>query len=307
MRMTLRMAARRLALAVASVIAVGGGPLNAWGQGEGLSLQEILDMRRRGVPTGRIVRSAQEYCVGFAVNDTIERRLLAVGADTTLIDGIRQSCVVTTPLVQLAAGVLLDDNLTTMAGLPWFSAADRLCTVRPDRQGLRVENRRGSTGCAIGYPFDLAAASVRIELTISELQGARGAMAALGFGRDSYSWDQYSFGITTDDRFELCLSVAGRCKPLVAQKRAGSVSMAGAMRAATRGGPADTVRRREVRLAIEIRGRDVVLFIDDERVGTHTASEALSGGLSLSVGARSTAVFRRLRVQRLEGAVSARE
>jgi hypothetical protein len=303
--MTPYRAAPHLALAIACAVIVGS-PASARAQAEGLTLDEVIDMRRRGVPARRILRSAQEYCVAFAVNDSVERELVAVGADTAFLSGIRQACVVTTPLVQLAAGVLLDDNLRAMGGLPWFSAADRLCTVRPDDRGLRVENRRGSMGCAIGYPFDLAATDVRIELTLAELHGARGAMAALGFGRDGYSWDQYSFGITNDDRFELCLSVAGRCKSLIAQKRIGVVSMAGATRG-VKASATDTLRREDIRLAIEIRGREIALFIDGDPVATHTARDVISGSLSLSVGSRSTAVFRRLRVQRLEEAVSARE
>ncbi len=297
----------QFALAIAYAVAASSVPVTARAQGEALSLTEVLDMRRRGVPSRRILRNAQEYCVSFAVNDSVERALVAVGADTALIAGIRQSCVVATPLMHLPAGVLLDDNLSAMSGLPWFNASDRLCSVRPDSLGLRVENRRGAMGCAIGYPFDLATTNVRIELTIADLHGVTNAMAALGFGRDGYSWDQYSFGITKDDRFELCLSVAGRCKSLVAQKRVTGVSMAGSAVAVTGTATADTVRRGDVRIAVELRGRVIALYIDDERVGTHTAPDAVTGGLSLGVGSRSTAIFKRLRVQRLDEAAAARD
>jgi hypothetical protein len=41
-------------------------------------------------------------------------------------------------------------------------------------------------------------------------------------------------------------------------------------------------------------------YIDDELVGTHSATEAVAGGLSRGVGSRSAAVFKRLRRARIE-------
>ena len=289
--------ASRCVAAVAVCAAwLGATPVTATAQTDALTLNEIVDLRRRGVPTRRILRSAQDYCVAFTVNDSVERELVAVGADTALIRGIRQSCVVTAPTLKLPAGVQLDDDFATMSGLPSFTAPDRLCTARPDGKGLRMENRRTAVGCAIGYPFDLAGTSVRIELTVAELQGRRGAMAALGFGKSDASWDQYSFAVTNDDRFEACHSVDGRCQALMAHKRGPTVGGTAA------NGSADSTqaaRPSEVRIAVEIRGRVLSFYVGDELVGTHTTTDPIVGSLSLGVGSRSSAIFKRLRVERI--------
>jgi hypothetical protein len=289
--------ARRAALLIVCVAAVGGSPVRATAQGDALSLTEILDLRRRGVPTRRILRNAQDYCVAFTVDDSVERELVAVGADTALIRGIRQSCVAALPTLKLPAGVLLDDNFATMAGLPSFTAPDRLCTTRPDGKGLRMENRRIAVGCAIGYPFDLTGVSVRIELTLGELEGKRGAMAALGFGKSTDSWDQYSFAVTNDDRFEACHSVAGRCQPLIAPKRAAPGNGSAAHAASD---SARAARRAEMRVVVEIRGRVLSFYVGQELVGTYTTMDPIAGALSLGVGSRSSAVFKSLRVERIE-------
>jgi hypothetical protein len=252
---------------------------------DALTLSEILDLRRRGVPSRQILRTAQEYCIDFTVNDTVVRALVAVGGDTVLLSGIRQTCTVTSPL-RLPPGVLVDDNFPTISGLAAFTAADGLCTAQPNGRGLRVENRRGSFGCGIEYPLELTETQVRVELTVAELEGKRDAMAALGFGKDNHSWDQYSFAITREGRYELCMSVSGKCQRLLFQKRIES-GLAG-----------DTLG---TRIAVEIRGREVALYIEDARVGTYTAPHDVVGRISLSVGARSAAVFSRLRVVRLQG------
>lgn len=286
-----------MALAAICSLALGGHPTALGAQGDALTLNEIMELRRRGVPTRRILRSAQDYCVAFTVNDSVERELVAVGADTALIGGIRQACVMSLPTVTLPDGVLLDDNFTAMSGVPPFTAPDRLCSARPDGSGLRVENRRLGVGCALGYPFDLGATSVRVELTIAELQGKRGAMAALGFGKSVDSWDQYSFSVTNDDRFEVCQAAGGRCRAVMVHKRDGAVRPAGAT------ATADSARAAgppEIRLVVEIRGRLLSFFVGDDLVGTYSTSDPITGSLSLGVGARSTAVFKRLRVERIE-------
>jgi hypothetical protein len=285
-------AARYLALAATWAAALGAGPIDLRAQDDPLTLREVLELRRRGVSSRQILRNAQQYCIAFVVNDTAERQLVAVGADTVLIGGMRESCVATSPSVRLAAGVLADDNFAAMSGLPPFAAGDHLCTARAGAGGLRVENRRGAVGCAMEYPLELGGANnVRLELTVTELQGKRGAMAALGFGKDADSWDQYSFGITNEGLFELCMSVRGRCQQLLFQKRV-AVTHAES--------PSAT------RLTVEIRGREVFLYIDDQRVGTYSATHPVVGGISLGVGSASTAVFSRLRVERLEALTTSR-
>lgn len=255
---------------------------------EALTLSEVLDLRRRGVASRQILRTAQEYCIDFTVNDSVERALVAVGADTLLVGGMRRTCVVTSAL-RLPPGVLVDDNFSTISGLTPFTAADRMCVARPNGRGLRVENRRGSFGCGIEYPVELGETNVRVELTVAEIEGKRDAMAALGFGKDSQSWDQYSFAITNEGRFELCISIGGRCQRLLFQRRID---------------PGLTTDSLGTRIAVEIRGREVGLYIGDARVGEYMAPYDIAGRISLSVGARSAAVFSRLRVARLPGFVA---
>lgn len=284
-------AERRLALVVTWAVGLGIISVPVHAQADPLTLTEVVELYRRGVSSRQILRSAQLYCVAFVVNDTAERELLAVGADTILLSGIRQSCVATSASVQLAPGVLADDNFTAMSGFRPFTAGDGLCAARPHPRGLRVENRRRGMGCAIGYPLELGDENVRVELTVVELQGKRGAMAALGFGKSSESWDQYSFGVTNEGLFELCMSVAGRCQQLLFQKRVAGIHLPG---------------QSATRLKVEIRGREVSFYIDDERVGTYTAARAVVGSLSLGVGSSSTAVFSRFLVERLEGLATSR-
>jgi hypothetical protein len=322
--------AMRLTIAMMCSAGLGGVPSVLRAQGDALTLSEILDLHRRGVSSRQILRGAQQYCVAFTVTDSVERALMAAGADTALVTGVREACVATSPAARLEPGVLLDDDFTatSMPGLRAFTAADRLCAVRPSPtgRGLRVENRRTALGCAIEYPFEVgghtgdasdtsAAGGVRVELTVAELGGGRGAAVVLGFGKAGRSWDQYSFALTSEGRVELCLSAGGRCERLLSEKRAAPAAPNGPIGPsgpAVPGGPAGpggaerADHAAESRLAVEIRGREVSLYVDGAPVGTYSAGKVVAGGLSLGVGAHSTAVFRRLRVVRLEGLATSR-
>jgi hypothetical protein len=280
-------AARRRGFVAACAVTLAAAPARLYAQTDALTVAEVLELLRAGVSTRQILRTALEYCVAFTVTDSTERELVASGADTTLLGGIRRSCVVTAP-VQLPPGVLVDDDFTAMLTAGRFDAPDRLCTARAHGGGMRVENRRYERDCAVGYPFDLGGASMRIELTIAELEGGPGAMAILGFGKSSGSWDQYSFSITTHKRFELCLTTGGQCRRLLFE-RVGAI----------RPGPGS-----ENRIAVEIRRREIILYINEERVGTYVADGEVAGDLSVGVGARTSAVFTRLRIQHIGGLAS---
>lgn len=280
-------ATRRGSLLVAAVAAaLGGTPVRAPAQGDALTLAEVLDLHRRGVSTRRILQTTREYCVAFTVTDSVAQELAASGADSTLVGGIRQSCVVRPP-VQLPAGVLLDDDFRVVSALGQFTAVDRLCTVRPDSGGMRVENQRRERGCAISYPFQLDDANVRVELTVAELDGEPGATVALAFGTTPGASDQYTFSVTAQNRFELCATVGPQCRRLLYETRAGLI------RPGTQS---------ENRIAVEIGGREINLFVNDERVGRHLAPDAVVGSISMAVGPRTSAVFSRLRVRRIDAA-----
>jgi hypothetical protein len=282
-------AARYLGIVAATAVALGAMPVPVRAQGEALTLAEVLDLRRRGVSTRRILQTAQDYCVAFAVTDSVEQELVASGADSALVGGIRQSCVVRPP-VQLPTGVLLDDDFKVLSTLGRFTAVDRLCSVRPDSGGMRLENQRRQRGCSISYPFQLADANVRVELTVAELDGDPGAAAALTLGTGVAAGDQYTFSITTQSRFELCATVGEQCRRVLSDTRAGLV------RPGTQS---------ENRIAVEIAGREINLFVNDDRVATYVAERPVAGSISVAVGPRTTAVFSRLRIRRTDAAEAA--
>ncbi len=284
----LRRALGRAALAACALTpAVVPAQLHA--QAEALTLSEVLDLRRRGVSTRQILRNAQQYCVAFTVTDSVERALLASGADSVLVGGIRKACIVAPPSVESLSGVLLDDNFAAASTLGRLAASDRLCTVNPADKGMRIDNRRPELGCAIAYPFEVGDGDVRIELTMTELGRDGRAAAVFGFGKSNASWEQYSFRMTADNHFELCAGSDGACRRLLFDKRRASPSPVP---------PADS------RMAVEIRRREILLYINDERVGAYLASRPVTGGLSVGVGPRTTAVFNRLVVRRLDGLAS---
>ncbi len=177
-------AGRSLGLVSACVLTLAASAPALPGQANALSLSEVLSLQQRGVSARQILRSARDYCIAFTVTDSIGRALAAAGADTMLLSGLRDACVVK-PSPPLPPGVLLDDDFKS-AGL--FAAGDHLCAVRPDARGLRIENRR-ETGCAIAYPLALDSGDVRLELSVAELAGNARATVVLGFGKDSVSWD----------------------------------------------------------------------------------------------------------------------
>lgn len=271
-------------VAAAAITLLAGTPARGNAQNDALTLAEVIDLQRRGVSTRRILQTAREYCVAFAVTDSVVRELVASGAASTLVDGIRESCVVTPP-VQLPPGVLLDDDFRVVSSLGRFTAIDRLCSVRPDSGGMRVENQRRESGCAISYPYQLDAANVRVELTVAELDGEPGARVALAFGSSVSASDEYTFSVTAQNRFELCTTVGQQCRRLLYESRAGL------LRPGTRS---------ENRIAVEIGGREINLYVNDERVGRYLAADAVIGNISLAVGPRTSAVFSRLRVKRID-------
>ncbi len=292
--------ARRLVLgAVLGGCVIGAAPRLARAQGQPLTFDEVVELRRRGVSTRQILRSAHQYCIAFPVTDSVARAIGVGTPDTALIAGLRESCTAPVAQVELPPGVLVDDDFSSLSGLQPFTAADKLCTAEPSGGGLRVANRRTTVGCAIEYPVDIGDAkneAVRIELAVAEVIGQRGAMAGLGFGKDPSSWNQYSFGLTSDGDVELCRSVGGRCQRLLFRR--------GPVPGRPRQSSDGFVHPLATTLAVEIRGRELALYVGDERVGVHSAPDVVAGSVSLGVGSRATAVFDRLRVLRVRDSVT---
>ena len=282
MRMTMQ---RWVGSAAALGAALAASPAAVRAQSEPLTLTEVLDMQRRGVSAQQILRAAQQYCVSFPMTDSVERQLSAAGANVTLAGGIRGACVVS-PSRLLPSGVLVDDDFES-AGR--FAAADRLCVVRQDARGMRVENNRPSGGCAIPYPFEAAGGDLRIEVTAVALTGDAVPVVVLGFGRDTLGWDQHTFAITGTGDIELGATTAGKFRQLRFQRKVAAVR---------------TGRAAENEMAVEIRGSAIDVFVNDQRVLRYAADRRLGRGISLGVGPSSSVVFTKLVVRKADTEVS---
>src|SRR5690349_2377798 len=81
----------RRAFTVAAVL-LSGVTTIARAQAKALSLAEVIDLREHGVSSRQILRSAREYCIGFALDDSARRQLTIAGSDTILIGGLTSVC-----------------------------------------------------------------------------------------------------------------------------------------------------------------------------------------------------------------------
>jgi hypothetical protein len=284
---------RRDASLVVAFITCALAAAPARAQAPALSLAEVLSLQSQGVSSRQILRNAREYCIAFAVTDSVARQLSVAGADSSLVHGLRSACssnpvpgpskpAVPAP-TKPAADVLFDDDFAHGGGRGGFAVNDR-CVARTDSDGLRLENRARDAVCVTGYPSDLLDDNVRIEVTISHLGARKLGFVVLGFGRDPDLSGQYSISVTADRRVELCHTEGGRCQRLVYK---GGIS-------AVRTGAED-----ENLLAVEVRGRRLTLIVNEETVATYTANAVVTGGLSLGVGPGTSLIVSRVLARRL--------
>jgi hypothetical protein len=265
---------------------LGFAPMLA-AQTPALTLAEVLELRTQGVSSRQILRNAREYCIAFAVTDSIERQLDAVGADSMLVAGLRSACSNRNALATAAADpsdVILDDDFRRGGGRAGLALNGRWCTARADSTGFRFENREHEAVCVIGYPSEPLGDNVRIELTVNRLGASKQGIIVLGFGRDPDASMQYSFSVTADQRVVLCRTEGSSCQRLVYEARV----------AAVRQGALD-----ENRLAVEIHGRRLTLIVNDVTIGTYTANTRVTGELSLGVGPSTNLTVTRVHAHRL--------
>ena len=180
---------------------------------QGLTLAELVDLRRNGVSPRQILRNAEEYCISFVITDSVAR-VLRDSVDASIVDRLRQICTTAAPLARIAPGTLLDVDFRVASSLGEFVSTDRLCSARFEERGLRFINRRRQGGCVIGYPSDPLDGAVRMELTVSGLGAQRSAAVVLGFGRSGVEWNHYSFSIDAEQRIELCVNTRDACRRL---------------------------------------------------------------------------------------------
>ena len=285
MRLTTRRLARGFAAAIFGVAMVAATPRVASTQ-QGLTIDELLEMRKKGVSSRQVLRYVQEYCIAFAMNDSIGHLVTDAGGDAQLVAGLRSACTTEAPLAHIVPGMLLDADLSVASALGNFASSDRLCTARFEKSGLRLSNQRRNGGCVIGYPADPFDGPLRIELTISELGSPQKGAAVLGFGRDGEAWNHYAFSIDSDHRAELCVNVRDTCRRLLARTRVTSIQ---------------TARGNKNRMQVEIRGRQVSLAINGQPLATYNAESPVVGTLVLGVGPLTSVVFERLSAQSLIG------
>jgi len=268
-------------LAASVLLAVPATRLAA--QTKALTLAEVIDLRKNGVSTRQILRNAREYCISFTMNDSVRRELSGAGADTTLVGGLGDVCS-TQRALRPAVPALIDDEFVRTSSSQAFAWSDRRCRARFDSSGIRLENASSDAQCMMRYPSAELAANVRIELTVAQLGAVPGGVALLGFGRSGNTANHYAVSIGADRSVNLCWNADRLCSPLVRPSVVSGVKL----------GPGD-----ENQLAVEIRDRDILVFVNGVAVASYAADGSVTGRLSLGVGPRTSLVVRRLRATTL--------
>jgi hypothetical protein len=260
-------------------------PTNA---AQALTLTEVVELRRGGVPTSQILQSAREYCVAFIVADSAERELRSAGADSTLIEGLRGVCraptVALASAAETAASFFIDDDFKEIKRLPTSVLSSQPCRSRYDDNGFTLTSADAQLGCTVGYPSGALEGDLRIEVDVAVSSGSN-ATVAIGFARARTSWDRLSFNVQSNGRYELCRFTGPRCTRLI-PTNSGTQAWRRAARA-------------QNRLAIEIEGTIVRLFVNDTKVAETDAGGDTTGHIVLGVGPSASVNFRQLRVTRL--------
>ena len=157
----LKPAARRAARVLAACALATVVPLARSGaQAKALSLAEVIDLRQQGVSTRQILRNARQYCIAFALSDSVKQQLSVGGADSLLMGGLSDVCTTVRP-VRVAPPAIIDDDLAHTAASQAFAWGDRRCKARFESGGVRVENRTSDAICFMRYPSPELSAGVR--------------------------------------------------------------------------------------------------------------------------------------------------
>jgi hypothetical protein len=270
---------------------------------QALTLAEVVSLRTQGVSSRQIVRSAQQYCISFSMDDSTQKQLGAAGADSILLAGLRKACsnsgnpsgasTSSPSAIASAVGapstqpdVFFDDDFTRGGGRGDVGLVDRRCNTVADGTALHLENHTRDIVCVVGYPSGSLDDNVRIELTVRRLGASRQGVVILGFGRDPEVNGQYSFSVTADRRVELCRSYGGSCQRLIYKPGVSTI----------RAGAND-----ENQLAIEIRGRRISLFVNGSEIDSYNAYRSVTGSLSLGFGPGTNVDVTHILARRLGG------
>lgn len=279
MRLTERSGVRGLAaLTTVVLLAAAASPCAA--QSQGITLTEVIQLRRSGVSNRQILRSATEYCRAFNVTDEVVGMLRTAGSDDALIAGLRAACSVAPP--EPVPGTILDVDFASDSLSGTVAEPDRQCVVRYEARGLLFDNKRRQGGCIISYPSDSLASAVRMQLSVFGLGRRNSGSVIFGFGRATSEPRYYAVEIDAERRLALCQYTRASCARVLYRPLVNAIHT-----------QSDSVNTLEV----VVRGREIELRINDEQIAAYTAPAPVSGHLLLGVGPYSSVVLTRLLVR----------
>lgn len=264
-------------LAIALTLATIPG--SVWAQSNPLSLAEVLDLRQNGVSSTQILRNAKEYCIAFTLSDSVRRQLTIAGADTLLVGGLKEVCT-TVKEAPAPLPPIIDDQFATSRTSEGFLWNSPQCRAQFQMEGVRVENSGTDALCMVRYPSLDLPSRVQIELEVTQLGSTPTGSVILGFGRQDRSGNYYSLTVGADRHVELCWYADRSCDPLATFTRVSAVHA----------DPSATNR-----IAVELRGQEIVLLVNGSTVGQYTADNEVKGRIVIGVGPQTKLDFVRLR------------
>jgi hypothetical protein len=278
-------ALRSFAAVAAFALALALPLATARAQAKALTLAEVIDLRQHGVSTRQILRSAREYCIAFALTDSVRRELADSGADTLLVGGLGDACSTVRTAPRPTAVPLIDDEFAHTSATQAFAWGDRRCRAYFETGGVRVANTSSDVICSMRYPSVDLSSSVHLELTVSQLGSTRSGVVYLGFGRVGNSPNHYAVSVGSDRKVALCWNADRQCSPLVSKN---------AVEAVQAGGDDNNV------IAVEVRGQQILVSVNGTPVASYIADNEVVGRVSLGVGPGTSVLLVRLRAQPLQ-------
>lgn len=264
-------------MALSLLLAVIPGAARA--QTRALSLVEVIDLRQHGVSSLQILRNAKEYCIAFALSDSVRHALTVAGADTLLVGGLSDVCT-TARAIKPPLPPIINDEFATSSTSQGFTWNNPRCRARFESEGVRVENSGTDALCMVRYPSLDLPSSVQLDLEVAQLGATPGGSVILGFGRQERSGNYYSLVVGADHRVELCWNADRSCSPLVMLTRVGAVL---------------TDPTAVNHITVEVHGQEIVLLVNGTTIGQYTADSEVTGRVLIGVGPQTNVQFVRLR------------
>lgn len=283
MRTTLassRMARSCRATVGATALLLAATPRLVTAQVKALSLAEVIDLRTHGVSSGQILRSAREYCIAFSIDDSVRRQLTVAGADTLLLGGLSNVCTTARPAERPAPPPLIDDVFAESTTPQAFTWPNPRCKASFETDGVRLQNATNDALCIVRYPSVDMPDSVRLDLDIRQLGASPHGSIYLGFGRQDRFGRYYSVSVSADRHVELCWNADRVCNSLLKVADVSAIQT-------------DPTAVNQV--SVELHGQEIVLLVNDKRVGQYNGDGVLGGKLLVGVGPQTNLLLVRLR------------